>query len=153
MRKLPALSNDQSRSRFWDLKLNTETRDHIPRILALALVIENPSEYGVELLPIPNEKYLYRVALSNQIDLSLAARLAELDLGTLKSLNPQYRQWATPPNDDRTLYLPTEESSRLAEALLTIDQSTLITFDQATPWVLSHANSAPESQCCNVQTI
>ena len=130
MRKLPALSNDQSRSRFWDLKLNTETRDQIPRILALALVIENPSEYGVELLPIPNEKYLYPVALSNQIDLSLAARLAELDLGTLKSLNPQYRQWATPPNDVRTLYLPAEESSRLAEALLTIDQSTLITFDR-----------------------
>ncbi len=130
MRRQPSPNSDQSRSRFWDLKLNEETRDHIPRILALALVVENPGEYGVELLPIPNEKYLYPVALTNQIDLSLAARLAELDLGTLKSLNPHYRQWATPPSDVRTLYLPAEESSRLAEALLTIDQSTLITFDR-----------------------
>ena len=98
--------SENSRSRFWDLKLNAETRDHIPRILALALVIKSPEEYGVQLVSIPNEKYLYPVSLTNQIDLSLAARLAEFDLESLKRLNPHYRQWATPPDDTRTLYLP-----------------------------------------------
>ena len=123
-------TSDHSLSRFWDLKLNGETRDHIPRILALALVIKSPEEYGVQLVSIPNEKYLYPVSLKNQIDLSLAARLAEFDLESLKRLNPQYRQWATPPDDTRTLYLPDPEGQRLASALLTLDSSKLVTFDR-----------------------
>ena len=123
-------ASDSRRSRFWDLNLNEETRDHIPRILALALVIKSPAEYGVELVSIPNERYLYPVTLTNQIDLSLAARLAEFDLGSLKQLNPHYRQWATPPDDTRTLYLPDRESQRLTSALLTLDRSTLVTFDR-----------------------
>jgi len=123
-------SSENSRSRFWDLKLNAETRDHIPRILALALVIKSPEEYGVQLVSIPNEKYLYPVSLTNQIDLSLAARLAEFDLESLKRLNPHYRQWATPPDDTRTLYLPDREGQRLASALLTLDSSKLVTFDR-----------------------
>jgi len=122
--------SENSRSRFWDLKLNGETRDHIPRILALALVIKSPEEYGIQLVSIPNEKYLYPVSLTNQIDLSLAARLAELDLESLKRLNPHYKQWATPPDDTRTLYLPDREGKRLASALLTLDSSQLVTFDR-----------------------
>ena len=122
--------SENSRSRFWDLKLNGETRDHIPRILALALVIKSPEEYGIQLVSIPNEKYLYPVSLTNQIDLSLAARLAEFDLESLKRLNPHYKQWATPPDDTRTLYLPDREGKRLASALLTLDSSQLVTFDR-----------------------
>ena len=130
LRKQKKITNDQGYSRFWELKLSGETRDHIPRILALALVVEKPKEHGIELLPIANKKYLYPVTLSAQIDLSLAAHLADIDLNTLKSLNPQYRQWATPPDDSRELYLPEEESARLSKVLLTIDESTLITFDR-----------------------
>ena len=130
LRKQKKITNDLGYSRFWGLKLSGETRDHIPRILALALVVENPREHGIELLPIANKKYLYPVTLSAQIDLSLAARLADIDLNTLKNLNPQYRQWATPPDDLRRLYLPEKESARLSKVLLTVDESTLITFDR-----------------------
>ncbi|MCP3669683.1 MAG: transglycosylase SLT domain-containing protein, partial [Gammaproteobacteria bacterium] len=42
---------------FWSLKLPRETRNYIPRLLALTQVINQPEKYGIKLKPMPNKPY------------------------------------------------------------------------------------------------
>ncbi|MFP3335324.1 transglycosylase SLT domain-containing protein, partial [Pseudomonas sp. SIMBA_064] len=40
---------------YWNLPLPQETRDYVPKLLALSQVVSTPDAYGVNLNPIANE--------------------------------------------------------------------------------------------------
>jgi len=94
---------------FWQLQLPHETRDYVPRLLALAAIIRHPERYPIHLPKIENEPYFAKVALDSQINLNQAAKLAELPLTELYQLNPGYNHWATAPNGPFTLVLPIDK--------------------------------------------
>lgn len=114
---------------FWELPLANETRVHIPRILAVAAIIANAEQYAVELPELANENQLARIELGTQIELAEAARLAEIDIDTLRMLNAGYRQWATHPDTPQHLYLPIDNAATLQAALSKVDLSSLMTWD------------------------
>ena len=91
---------------FFSLNLPKETRAYVPKLLALKKLINNPEEYGIVLDVIPDEPYFEQVKLDSQIDLALAAELADLPLDDLYRLNPGYNRWATSPNGPYDLLLP-----------------------------------------------
>ncbi|MDH5600036.1 MAG: LysM peptidoglycan-binding domain-containing protein [Gammaproteobacteria bacterium] len=91
---------------FFSLKLPKETRAYVPKLLALRDIIEFPEKYGIELEPIPNEPYFEEVKLDSQIDLALAAEMAELPLDELYHLNSGYNRWATSPDGPYNLLIP-----------------------------------------------
>lgn len=72
---------------FWDLRLPRETRSHIPKLLALAAIISNSELHGVALTPLPNQPALKIVEIGSQIDISQAAKLADMDYSELRALN------------------------------------------------------------------
>lgn len=93
---------------FWHLRLPPETRDYVPRLLALARVLNDPAAHGLSLPRIPREAAFADVALDGQIDLAVAAELAGIELEELQMLNPAFNRWATDPDGPHQLLLPVD---------------------------------------------
>ncbi|MEX0619835.1 MAG: LysM peptidoglycan-binding domain-containing protein [Pseudohongiellaceae bacterium] len=115
---------------FWNLALAGETRRHVPRLLALSSIVADPASYEVELPPIANEPYFEAVSLEHQLDLSVAAQLAGLELDALKALNPGFLQWSTPPDGSYALLLPNQSVSRFTDELGRLPASGRVTWNQ-----------------------
>jgi len=94
---------------FWQLPVPSETRAYVPRLLALAEIIQNPQRYGVQLPEILYIPYFEEVNIGSQIDLNHAAQLAEMPYKDLLKLNPGFNRWATSPFQPYKLLLPTNK--------------------------------------------
>ena len=106
---------------FWSLKLPRETRAYVPRLLATTKVIGNPEEYGVALDPIPNQPYFGLVDIQTQLDLTLAADIADMSFEDLRQLNSGFNRWATDPVGPHRLLLPTDKIPGFMEELSKLD--------------------------------
>ena len=93
---------------FWSLDVPQETRAYIPRLLALAEVIQNPQRYKVELPDIPHLPYFEEVNIGSPIDLNHAAKLAGISYRDLIKLNPGFNRWSTAPNHPYKLLIPAD---------------------------------------------
>jgi len=91
---------------FWSLPLAKETRDYVPRLLALAAIIAHPEKYPVEFPNIPNAPYLAEINTGSQLDLKQAAALAKLSIKKIRQLNPGYTYSATGPSGPFKIVLP-----------------------------------------------
>jgi len=94
---------------FWELYkrnvLPRETRNYVPIILALTLIAKDPQRYGIQVEPDPPLR-TDRVQPGHPIDLRLVAETIEVDLDTLRLLNPQLLRLVTPPTPSFVLRLP-----------------------------------------------
>ncbi|MEL4389374.1 LysM peptidoglycan-binding domain-containing protein [Shewanella xiamenensis] len=102
---------------FWSLDLPKETKRYVPQLLALAEVIKHADEYGITLAPIDNSPSIEVVDIDSQIDLAMAAGLANMTTNELLKLNPGYNRWATSPMGPHTLVLPIDKSEEFKKAL------------------------------------
>ncbi len=102
---------------FWDLRLNSQTANYVPKLLALAIIINNPSTYGITLPNIPNKPLLGTAAIPQQMSLSQAAKFAGMNEDELKALNPAFTKNVTPPKylGTYTLNLPISKVSTFEE--------------------------------------
>lgn len=89
---------------FWNLPLPKETKYYVPKLLAVAAIIENPEKYGVELPQITNEPYFAELKVTKSVDLATVAKSSGVDLDTLKTLNPDYKQGNDVPKDKTNTY-------------------------------------------------
>ena len=115
-----AIRNNKRRGKatdFWSLKLPKETKAYVPKLLALAQLLDDPDKYGLQFNKIPNRPYFARVAIGSQIDLAQAAKLAEIDLDELYLLNPGFNQWATSPEGPHYLSVPQDKGDVFAQNL------------------------------------
>jgi membrane-bound lytic murein transglycosylase D len=101
---------------FWSLPLAQETREYIPRLMALAIIIAHPERYPIDFPAVPNAPYLAQVTVDGQIDLKHAADLAGLALDRFKQLNPGYNRGKTAQGSDK-LILPIENVEQFSENL------------------------------------
>lgn len=102
---------------YWHLDLPGETRHYVPKILALKAILEAPEEQGVELPFIPDEPKLELVELDHQLELSVAAELAGMELDDLHALNPGFNRQTTPPDGPHRLLFPRDRAADFTEAL------------------------------------
>jgi membrane-bound lytic murein transglycosylase D len=93
---------------FWALDLPDETRSYVPKLLALAKLLDQPLRYGIKLYPVANQPYFAIVDTRSQIDLAQAARMAAIDIDELYRLNPGYNRWATSPKGPHRLLVPVD---------------------------------------------
>lgn len=75
---------------YASLNLPNETRNYVPKLQAVKMLIEHPDQYGLKLPDIPNHPYFVSVTTSRDIDVTMAASLAGLPLDEFKSLNPSF---------------------------------------------------------------
>ncbi len=109
---------------YWHLKLPSETRSYIPKLLAVKALVQDPVAYGIALWPVADEPYVTVVDIDAQIDVALAAELADMEIGPFQLLNPGFSHWATDPDGPHRLLLPIDrvERFKLRLAELPADQ-------------------------------
>ena len=73
---------------YTDLNMPMETRMYVPKLQAMKNIVGNPPAYGISLPSIPNHPYFQSVPLPRDMDVSVAAKLAEIPLEDFKALNP-----------------------------------------------------------------
>jgi membrane-bound lytic murein transglycosylase D len=73
---------------YTEINMPMETRLYVPKLQAVKNIIGNPSYFRVTLPEIDNHPYFQAVDLHRDIDVALAARLAEVPLDDFKALNP-----------------------------------------------------------------
>jgi membrane-bound lytic murein transglycosylase D len=115
---------------FWSLDLPRETQGYVPKLLAIAAIIADPSAYGITLESIKNNPKLVKVDIDDQIDLSLAAELAGISVEEIYRLNPGFNRWATDPNGPHYLLLPIDRENRFAEQLASLAPEKRITWSR-----------------------
>jgi membrane-bound lytic murein transglycosylase D len=77
---------------YESISMPKETRWYVPKLQALKNIINNPAAAGVELSPVANEPYFVTVELTRDIDLNIAATLAEMPVEELVALNPGHNR-------------------------------------------------------------
>ena len=108
------------RTDFWSLNLPKETRDYVPKLLAIASIIDEPDAYSMKLAPIPDRPYLKSIQVHGQFDMAWVARMADIKINELLALNAAFNRWASPPNGPHRVILPIGPAetflARLADA-------------------------------------
>ncbi|MGI4983085.1 MAG: transglycosylase SLT domain-containing protein [Janthinobacterium lividum] len=75
---------------YQSLRMPAETRNYVPKLQAVKNLVENPAQYGLTLPSIPNHPYFVTVTTARDIDVKVAAKLADLPLDDFKALNPSF---------------------------------------------------------------
>ncbi len=102
-------------SSFWNLpRLPTETKIYVPKLLALADMIQNPERYNIKLPSIANGPHLASVKVGAHVDLKQIAESTGISEKAMRKLNPGYSNMATVPGAPNTLLLPIEKIALLA---------------------------------------
>lgn len=73
---------------YASLKLPDETRNYLPKLLAIKNIVDHPSDYGLTLADIPNKPYFAIVPTTQHIDIKLVAQLANISRDEFVALNP-----------------------------------------------------------------
>ena len=77
---------------YADLSMPNETRYYVPKLQAVKNLIANPQTYRTELPLIENHPYFQSVKVTRDIDVELAAKLADVKLEDFKALNPSMKR-------------------------------------------------------------
>ena len=113
---------------FWHLKLPSETRAYVPKLLAMKRLMAEPERYGLEFAVIPNEPYFAVIDTASQIDLKIAAQLAGAGYDELVALNPGYNRWATDPDGPHRMLVPIDNADGFETALRTLSPDDRVRF-------------------------
>ena len=108
---------------FWELyKRNVlpgETKNYVPIIVALTLIAKDAAHYGIQADPEPPVATDV-VKPGRAIDLRLVAETIDVDVETLRSLNPSLLRLATPDDPSFELHLPAGTSQRFSAEIADI---------------------------------
>ena len=95
---------------YLSLTMPTETRYYVPKLQALKNIIANPHSFGVDLEPVPNTPYFVTVEKTRDMDVRLAAKLADMPLAEFLALNPGHNRPVIVANGTRALVLPADRA-------------------------------------------
>ncbi len=103
-------------------KLPRETKNYVPKLMAMANIIADPAKYGLQIAAIPNTEYFARVVTDGQIDLGVVARLTDMPVNELFMINPGYQRWVTDPKGPHALLVPADKKDALIEGLINLTE-------------------------------
>ena len=95
---------------FWHLKLPRETRNYVPRLLAISHIVRQPERYGITLPPLADVPAFAVVDTGGQLDIGIAAELAGVQTDALYRLNPGFNRWATHPEGPHRILIPSDSA-------------------------------------------
>ncbi len=107
---------------YLSLKLPAETRDYVPKLMAVKEIVSDPAMVGMSLSSIPNQAYFTKVSLQNPIDVKLAAKLADIPLTQFESLNPAYKKPIVRSDTPQQILLPVDKADAFTTNLKNYDQ-------------------------------
>ena len=90
------------------IRMPRETQNYVPKLQAIKNIIADPERYGVILPMVDNEPYFVAVKKDRDIDLKVAAELAEMPIDEFAALNPAFNQGVILADLNPEIILPRE---------------------------------------------
>lgn len=94
-----------------------ETRNYVPKLQAVKNLIAAPENYGLTLPKVDNQPYFVTIGKTRDIDVKVAAQLAELSIDEFKALNPQFNRPVIPGGPDTQILLPQNNAEKFKSNL------------------------------------
>lgn len=115
---------------YLSLKLPPETRNYVPKLIAVKNIVLSPPTYGIEIDSIPDQPYFTTVQAPARIDVKVAAKLAGMSEEEFVALNPAHNKpVAVASAGTNTLVLPLDKAEAFRENLESYDKP-LVTWTQ-----------------------
>jgi LysM repeat protein len=95
---------------YWSLRLPEETMNYVPRFMAVAQIMKNPENYGIQLPSIANRPHFRSVQLPGPVDLAQVVSTTGLSSKEVFELNPAFLQGVTSPTGPFRVLIPTSLS-------------------------------------------
>ncbi len=102
---------------YWDLSLPYETMQYVPKLKAIATIINDPEQYGVSLPEIHVDPAFAKVKLDHAVTLSEASQLLDVSQTALAELNPGLLNGSIDPRSAQTLLVPEEVDTQVLAQL------------------------------------
>lgn len=101
---------------YWSLDLPRETREYVPRLIALARLFRDPHVYGLILHKVEDTPFLARIELDRPLDLSKCANALDMSVDELYRLNPGFKRGVNGNGKEAVaLMLPQDKAQRLQD--------------------------------------
>jgi membrane-bound lytic murein transglycosylase D len=91
---------------YANLTLPDETRNYLPKLLAIKNVVANPDRFGLTLPAISNEPYFTAISTDKDMDVKLIAQLADISPEEFKALNPAHNRPVMLQDNSDVILLP-----------------------------------------------
>lgn len=114
---------------YENLRMPNETRNYVPKLLAVRNIVANPNTFGMNISEISNQPYFQSVEISKPIDNSTIARLANISETELLTLNPAFNAPVFIPKNNRKLLLPVSAVSAFEKNYRNANPETLLSWD------------------------
>ena len=98
---------------FHSLDLPDQTKDYIPKFIALKELILNSELYEINLPNIPNEPVVTKVLIPGQVEIYSLSEYLQIKPELLYKLNAGYTKWASAPKDESVFYIPIDKKELL----------------------------------------
>ena len=102
---------------IWEIRIPSETRNHIARILALANILEDPSKYSINLSEFEATEQYENVDTARFMSFDEISEHVDLSVEDISELNPAYLKSHTHPIFPQYVLLPIPEARKLKIAL------------------------------------
>jgi membrane-bound lytic murein transglycosylase D len=102
---------------YLSIRMPAETRNYVPKLIALRNILSDPEKFGVTLPKIPNEPFFVVVDKEQSIDLALAASFANMSIEEFVELNPSHHRPIINASRTNRIILPADKAARFQTAL------------------------------------
>ena len=118
---------------YENLRMPNETRNYVPKLLAVRNIIANPQSFGISISDIDNKPYFQAIELDHPIDNEAITRLAGITQSELLALNPAFNVPAFIPKSKRKLLLPVGSVQTFQSNYLNSSPDSLFSWETYTP--------------------
>jgi membrane-bound lytic murein transglycosylase D len=94
---------------YASLKMPAETAGYVPKLQAIKNIVMRPELFAMTLPEVPNLPYIATITKTRDIDVTVAARLAEMPVEEFIALNPSHNRPVIPGANSPTLVLPVDK--------------------------------------------
>ena len=94
---------------YWSLDLSIQTRNYVPKFIAIKELIINSDQYDIELPFIPYEPVVAKIEIPGQVEILTLSEYLNIKPELLYKLNAGYTKWASAPSEKSVFYIPIEQ--------------------------------------------
>lgn len=119
---------------YENLRMPNETRNYVPKLLAVRNIVNNPEYFGMSFADLENKPFFKAVDIDQPIDLSAAVRLANISQAEFDALNPAFKSPVYIPKTGRKLLLPATAIATFERNYKKANRASLLSWDVYTPY-------------------
>lgn len=115
---------------YENLNMPNETRNYVPKLLAVRNLVSNPQVFGLNLADIENKPYFAAISIDSPMDINAITRLANISQAEFEALNPSFKVPVfMPENGQRKLLLPVGAVNAFEHNLRNAPKESLLSYD------------------------